>query len=370
MKYMGSKRSMLSNGLGELLIQKSRNANRIFDPFCGSSSVVWFLAEKTNRQVIAGDLQKYSTDLANSILLRDSLLKDSDLVILENWINLSKAFHDVVKADLKLKVTKKCVFENRALSAKSFYYICSAYGGYYFSHDQALKLDSLLNFLPENEPLRSIAISALIEAASQCVAAPGHTAQPFQPEGNGLTSILEAWKRDPFYYTERFIKDISGRHAQKIGVAITSEASVLLDKLEEGDLVFLDPPYSGVHYSRFYHVLETISRNSFVKVSGRGRYPSKKERPVSDYSLRAKSKTSLTSLLSTVSLKGSSAIMTFPAHECSNGLSGKIVTEIAKKYFTVKKEIIKGRFSTLGGNNDHRPARQESAELVLLLTQK
>jgi site-specific DNA-adenine methylase len=144
MKYMGSKRSMLKNGLGELLLKEAPKANRIFDPFCGSSSVVWFLAEQTDRQIIAGDLQKYSTDLANSILLRSEPVNESNISILENWINLARSFHEIVKIELEFKKSKKFVNDNRKLSRQSSYPITHAYAGYYFSIDQALKIDSLL----------------------------------------------------------------------------------------------------------------------------------------------------------------------------------------------------------------------------------
>src|SRR5688572_20369911 len=118
MKYMGSKKNMLKNGLGKLLLEEASSSNRVFDPFCGSSSVVWFLAEKTNKQIIAGDLQKYSADLANSILLRDSALSNQELFLLENWINLSKSFHDIIKVHLQFEPTSKFVLENRNLSLK------------------------------------------------------------------------------------------------------------------------------------------------------------------------------------------------------------------------------------------------------------
>lgn len=370
MKYMGSKKSMLKNGLGELLLDEAPKANRIFDPFCGSSSVVWFLAEKTDKQIIAGDLQKFSIDLANSMLLRNEPLRESDIATLENWINLSKCFHDTVKIEMEFKKTKKFVDDNRKLSKQSSFPISHAYAGYYFSIDQAIKIDSLLFFLPEHEPIRSLAIAGLIEAASQCVAAPGHTAQPFQPSGNGLTAIIEAWKRDPFYYVEKNLTDLSLRHANKIGIAKTGNAFELLDLLEEGDLVFLDPPYSGVHYSRFYHVLETIARNSWETVSGRGRYPNSEKRPKSDYSLRGKSQMAFNELLQKISNKKANAIVTFPENDCSNGLSGKIVKQMASKYFKVSHELIYGKFSSMGGNNRNRPARNESKELVLTLSQK
>lgn len=370
MKYMGSKKNMLKNGLGELLLNEAPKANRIFDPFCGSSSVAWFLAEKTDNQVVAGDLQKFSIDLANSILLRNEPLKESEIATLENWITVAKNFYQIEKIDLQFKKTKKFVFDNRQLSKASSFFITQAYAGYYFSYNQALQIDSLLLFLPENEPIRSLAIASLIEAASQCVAAPGHTAQPFQPEGNGLIAIYEAWKREPFFYVERTLSELAKRHANKIGVAKNEEAHILLTGLSEGDLVFLDPPYSGVHYSRFYHVLETIARDSWENVSGRGRYPIPERRPKSDYSLRGKSQQALDTLLKQIATKKASAIITFPASECSNGLSGESVKQIAKKYFKVKKEIVKGKFSTMGGNNKNRPARHNSEELILLLNQK
>lgn len=371
MKYMGSKKTMLKNGLGEMLREQVPKSNRFFDPFCGSASVSWFVAENTNKQVIAGDLQRYSVDLANSILLRDKKIDNDNLDKLNTWFDLSQEFYDIVKIDIEKSKSKKYVAQNREISSQSNFNITSAYGGHYFSLEQSLKFDSLLAFLPQDEPLKSIVVSALIEAATQCVAAPGHTAQPFQPKNiNGLKAIMEAWKRDPFLYTKKIIEGMSIRHSNNIGFAEVTEANTLLDKLEEGDLVFLDPPYSGVHYSRFYHVLETISMNCWMNVSGNGRYPAPKHRPKSDYSLKGKSKNALDTLFNKISSKKSNAIITFPTSNCSNGLSGDIVKSIAKKYFRVKKEVVKGRFSTLGGNNSNRPARQKSSELILLLEQK
>ena len=84
----------------------------------------------------------------------------------------------------------------------------------------------------------------------------------------------------------------------------------------------------------------------------------------------SKSKLAIDDLLKKISEKKASAILTFPVHEFSNGISGSIVKEIALNYFKVSHEIIKGKFSTMGGNNDSRPARHASEELVLVLKQK
>jgi adenine-specific DNA methylase len=151
------------------------------------------------------------------------------------------------------------------------------------------------------------------------------------------------------------------------GEAQVADANQFLTNLEEGDLVFLDPPYSGVHYSRFYHVLESIASGKIGSVSGSGRYPPYSLRPQSKYSNKGSSLSAINDLLFGIASKNASAIITFPLGLCSNGLSGSTIKQIASQYFAVKKEVIKGRFSTLGGNNHNRPARQNSEELVLML---
>jgi len=64
---------------------------------------------------------------------------------------------------------------------------------------------------------------------------------------------------------------------------------------------------------------------------------------------------------------GCTAVVTFPAGECSNGLSGDIVRAKCEEYFKVSSTLVNGKFSTLGGNNGHRAARQKSSELILVL---
>jgi adenine-specific DNA methylase len=132
-------------------------------------------------------------------------------------------------------------------------------------------------------------------------------------------------------------------------------------------LAFVDPPYSGVHYSRFYHVLETIARGRSVKVSGTGRYPPIKQRPHSNYSTIGQSRIALDDLLSTLARKQVRVVLTFPAGKASNKLSGEIVRELAEKYFVMRRKMVKTRFSTLGGDNHHRKDHLNRGELILLL---
>jgi len=200
------------------------------------------------------------------------------------------------------------------------------------------------------------------------VAAPGHTAQPFQPTAGAAEFLFEGWRRDVWEQTKSALDRICPRHAQSIGEARVGNAESLAQELGPGDVAFLDPPYSGVHYSRFYHVLETVARGDCAEVSGVGRYPPPSERPKSDFSVATRSKQALERLLKILGKRSVRTILTFPKEKTSNGLSGSIVESVAEKYFEIKKVTTNGRFSTLGGNTPKRKARIPAYEIILSLT--
>ena len=77
MKYMGSKRWMLKNGLGDILRREAEPASRVVDLFCGGSSVSWFVATELKKPVIACDLQQYATTLASAVVKRKPSLPTS-----------------------------------------------------------------------------------------------------------------------------------------------------------------------------------------------------------------------------------------------------------------------------------------------------
>src|SRR5882762_3442876 len=79
MKYMGSKRSMLANGLGKILKAETANARRFADLFVGSGAVAWYIAENTCCRVRAADLQLFAVSLAEAVITRKGVV-DPDSV--------------------------------------------------------------------------------------------------------------------------------------------------------------------------------------------------------------------------------------------------------------------------------------------------
>jgi len=374
MKYMGSKRWMLRNGLGEILKREANKSGRFFDLFSGSGAVSWHVATKTKAKVFSSDLQSFSADLCSSVIERTSTLDAQ--IIWRLWkgraINFIEARRRTVAANLKSKeseiskrsvaaVRERCRREDKLLS------ITRAYGGHYYSHAQSIWLDALRSTLPRKKHHRQATLAALIIAASQCVSSPGHTAQPFQPTKTAKRFIYEGWKKDLPGYVERALSEVCLLHAKKEGAAHVCSADSLAKTIRRGDVVFLDPPYSAVHYSRFYHVLETISRGSVKKVSGIGRYPAIEERPSSDYSIMTKAHGALAVLIELLSKKGAVSVVTFPNKSCSNGLSSRAVRVIGERFYSrIVKKTVRGQFSTLGGDGLNREARQPSSEAIFI----
>jgi len=273
-------------------------------------------------------------------------------------------------------MTKSVVEQHRSWCGhqkNSDFPITSSYGGHYFSARQATWIDAFRRTLPKSRVARRVALGALIQASSQCAASPGHTAQPFQPTPTAMRFLHESWQRNVVEKIRDALIALAATKVKEKGLARKIDANLLAKSLKRGDLVFIDPPYSGVHYSRFYHVLESIALGRCTKVFGIGRYPSEMKRPRSRYSVQTEAHLALDELLQTIAERGAKAILTFPDHECSNGLSGSSVQKIAARHFFITKITVASRFSSLGGTSDNRgneagrPARRSARELVLVL---
>lgn len=375
MKYMGSKRAMLAGGLGDIIKRNVHDAGRFVDLFTGSGSVACYVAENFDVPVIATDLQDYATALAKSVVGRSLPLEFNAWgpTWIANAVFLAEQAADAVRAaglQNKLKLDRLHFQATRArkLCADSESDFVRAYGGWYFSPWQSLLLDCLRKAIEPGAPWEHVAVASVIQAASRCAAAPGHTAQPFKSDTGAAPFLFESWMKDVIAHVTVSASELSNRFAQVEGWAYTADANDVASTLHAGDLAFVDPPYSSVHYSRFYHVLESLARGRVGEVSGSGRYPAAQDRPSSDYSIPTKAESALKTLLSRIADAGANAIVTFPASEASNRLSGERIKELAGDRFEVAENRFLSRFSTLGGNRKHRTARQDTEELILTLS--
>lgn len=370
MKYMGSKRALLLNGLGDVLRTEAQRSKRFVDLFAGTGRVSWHVAESTSVRVLANDLQAFSSVLAGAVIERT---RPVNLDLIDRlWLQPTRhllardPLYRQASAQRSIEIDAPGVAAARRLcSGTSGGPIWSAYGGHYFSPVQAATFDCLLAQLPEERTLARICRAGLILAVSRCAAAPGHTAQPFQPTDSSLPYIAASWRKDPVRICAEAAGALATRHARRRGRTTIADANTLAKSTRREDLVFIDPPYSAVHYSRFYHVLETVARGYCGPVDGVGRYPPPHERPQSDYSVKTKALGRMMDLLAQLHDRGCRIIITFPQGRASNGIDGEELIELARATFEVEARVLATHFSTLGGNNGNRSARRRSTELII-----
>ena len=376
MKYMGSKRVMLANGLGDVLTEETKSATRFVDLFCGAGVVSWFVATSRELPVLSCDLQSFATTMAASVVKRtdnkglDQEIKSwtcrvrDDRKELLGWSEAENLDRSQVPIAVWWKEAQELCGK---AESKELGPVWRHYGGHYFSPTQAMSLDAMIKTLPAKRRARDVCLAATIMTAIQCAAAPGHTAQPFKATVTAGPYLREAWRRDPLSLVGQALEVLVSMSALRRGDTRTGDANEIACDVTKDDLVFVDPPYSNVQYSRFYHVLETIARGHCGEVVGVGRYPPPDERPSSDYSRVRDSAAAMENLLEILAGTGATVVVTFPEDQCSNGLSGVRIEEMAKQHFQVVKRSVTSRFSTLGGNTRNRDARSIRNELILVM---
>lgn len=373
MKYMGSKAALLRGELGSLLVEESQKSSRFVDLFSGSGAVGNYIAENVAIPVLSVDLQRYSQVFSESIIGRYRPQVDGPAV--SSWVSSArKALAvDTGYSSLAEPVSdfnEDAVVQDRRLAStiSNTGFITRHYGGHYFSVRQAYALDYLYSTLPKQEPHRALSLAALLHTASMCAAAPGHTAQPFQPTTKLLPYIRSAWNRDVLEECQRQVEQISKRHAIVRGEARTGDALEIATELWEDDLVFCDPPYSAVQYSRFYHVLEGIACGGWPNVYGAGRSPERILRPSSGFSMKTKAVSAMSNLLARLRQRSCRVLVTFPDLRASNGLSSSDIVALASGSWKVREQYVESVHSTLGGSgNVGRGSRRSLREAVLLL---
>lgn len=371
---------MLHSGLSDIITDSlASQPTKFVDLFSGSGAVARWAAENHSVPVECVDSQLYAKVLGGAIIERHEKAEAS---VLNDWIVNSQDLYRKRRSGLPRlpaqALDSDVVYRQRAEAGVADLpgFIARDYGGHYFSIDQGVAFDCLLENLPQSESERLVALAALIESASSCAASPGHTAQPFQPTENLVKHIDDAWRRDPFVYVARKADSFARRYALAPGgKAFQQDALVYIkESISAESVVFCDPPYSEVQYSRFYHVLEGIARGGWDEVHGAGRAPLGADRFSSSFSSRRGSTAAFSELFRSLAEKSATVILTFPDHECSNGQSSESLVSLAQEWFTVSSTEVEVSHSSLGaslvsrGKRGNRVPRRDVKESVLVLS--
>lgn len=308
-QYLGSKLQLLHSI--ENHIKDITLGSNICDLFCGSGVVSNYLSE--SYKVVACDVQEYSSNIAKS-LLTYSEVSQLELQKLEDFIELrfknltssTKAlieYEEYVLVEAQKNKTellknfsmnsslyvnainpeqlehqcrklKKLIDEessNHELLFNQIYYL---YGSVYFSYKQSLTIDFIRQYIHRSEltsKQSELLLSCLLCVASDIVNTVGKQfAQPMKlinKDGeikklqlnrtiqNKKMCVLERFKQALDNFKNNQKNKVNSKHE----VYCQSVFNFLDDYNGRIDCFYADPPYTIDHYSRFYHVLETIT---------------------------------------------------------------------------------------------------------------
>jgi adenine-specific DNA-methyltransferase len=156
----------------------------------------------------------------------------------------------------------------------------SHFASSYFGLRQCLEIDSLRYAIAqgpfEKQPFY---LTALLQAMSQCAAAPGHFAQFLVPRDKKNSQYIARIRcrsvLERFYSALDAIEWPSCKdrtHSRTFCSDATDLLADGLDVIPKNFVIYADPPYSRAQYSRYYHVLESIVLYDYPGATGKGRY--------------------------------------------------------------------------------------------------
>jgi len=160
----------------------------------------------------------------------------------------------------------------------------------YFGVAQAAEIDSLRtaieSALAADDPVHDLCLAALVIAVCTCNSGPHFAQPPKLTSLKALRDIIERRARSVFWEFELALQRLAARRplAMPFGPVTALDWRNALDAFtaDLGNVrpagVYLDPPYSKLQYSRYYHVLNVLIAYDYPTSVGVGRYPPRAQR--------------------------------------------------------------------------------------------
>lgn len=183
----------------------------------------------------------------------------------------------------------------------------------------------------------------------------GQFAQYLKPREANIDRILEKRRRSvwkEFIVALETISPVGDQLWRSSNRSFCSDALVLLGRMQKDQLrpavIYADPPYSTVQYSRYYHVLDVIAEYHYPQIQGDGRYPT--NRFQTSFAHATAVVEAVTQFIEKASKLGCALVFSYPENGLFINRGGKVVEVMKHHYRCVKiahRETQK--HSTFGG---------------------
>ncbi len=227
-RYIGNKHKLIEWIFS--IINKECSGNSFADVFAGTG-VVSAVATKHFKKVLLNDFLHSNYIIYRAFFGKEAWDKNKIDGIIKNYNN-------IYGGDLE---------DN---------YFSKNFGGKFFSNNSAKIIGFIRENIEENknnltEREYFILIASLLYTADKIANTVGH---------------FDAYFKKDFVNDSFFMKPIDPINTQEISI-FQEDTNVLAKKIK-ADVVYIDPPYNSRQYSRFYHVLETLTKWDKPKLYG------------------------------------------------------------------------------------------------------
>lgn len=247
-RYMGNKNKLLDFIIPEIE-EITPEGTIICDLMSGTNSIGYAL--KSRYTIYANDVQKYSECIAKALIENNTVT-----------INQKSA-----KKDLEENYKKN-------LEEKKYNFFYKTYSDTYFSETQCLDIDSIRYAIEQiqNENKKNLYLTVLMSVMCKVESTTGHFAQYMPKDHKRVIPLRNMNVWDEFLEKCTDFKTIINNNMQNKSFNLDYKELIKLDEIRNVETFYLDSPYSGEQYSRFYHILETIVKYDNPIVSYKAKY--------------------------------------------------------------------------------------------------
>ncbi|KRW65155.1 restriction endonuclease [Pseudomonas sp. TTU2014-096BSC] len=329
-KYMGSKSKIMDFVL-EGINEVRRPNEPVIDLFAGSASLAGAIGRQTD--FVSNDIQAYSkilsrayacawrgahTPTADELLLQAKKIAQSRLDELSAWLVDYSKLDSLEEFNSAEKNQRELL--NRHFESDWFLFT-KYYSGTWWTAEQCIRIDAIRGVAERylDDPAYDVILASLMFAMAYCSQGTGHYAQ--YRDANTVSSmkdILLYRQRDiNAYFKRKYEQALEALPTAPPVASCTTSSLDYKQCLAEAPTgtVYADPPYCFVHYSRFYHALETLVLYDYpdLQIKGgavvKGRY--RAERHQSPFSIRSQVPGAFNNLFRGIATAGSRLVLSY-----------------------------------------------------------
>ena len=387
--YMGTKRQ-IAGQLAEVIARAPEGP--LLDAFAGMSAVGTAVAPK--RPVWCNDVQHFACSVARSYFtarsrpeLSPEALSECQNLFEKNRSVLRRSFASALAQERRAydsaDLDQICLVSNhlttRSQSARvvrtrtafqlgqrhaPYCLFSLTYAGGYIGLEQATEMDSLrfaLDGLAQQKMIssetRKWMLIALCRALGRVSNSTGHFAQYLTVKEHTKQRFLAKRRRSIWLEWQSALdgmRPLGTREWRRSNRVFQSEAIDLLGLLSrhkvQPAVIYCDPPYTSDHYSRYYHLVETLLLYDYPQIESKGQY--RPDRFSSPFSIKTQVEQSFKDLIDAAAKLKATLVLSYPDCGLLPSPREALVRLLRERFSNVEvaAELVH-EHSTLGASN-------------------